>query len=85
MNTNDLFEFNKDCIIRKEKVGYIVYVSGKLAYLTSKGFNFISFIKQFENFSISMLSKKTGYDEKELKLVVQKLFLSGTIRRKEVK
>jgi len=85
LNVNDLFEFNKRCIIRKEEGGYIVFAYGRLEYLTSKGFDFILFIKQLESFSIVLLAKEIGYDEEELKSVVQKLFLSRIIRRKEEK
>ncbi len=85
LDANDLFEFNKHCIIREEQNGYVVSVYGKLEYLTSKGFGFVSLIKQFESFSLGLLAKKTGHTEEMLEPVIQKLVFSGIVKRKEVK
>jgi radical SAM protein with 4Fe4S-binding SPASM domain len=85
LNADDLFEFNKHCIIKEEQEGYVVSSQGKLGYLTSQGFSFVLRLKQFESFSISLLANKMKYSEKDLRQVVQKLFVSGIIRRKEVR
>ena len=60
LSANDLFEFNKRCIIRKEQNGYVVYLNSRLEYLTSQGFAFLSLLKHNGNFSIASLAKETG-------------------------
>ena len=81
----DLFEFNKRCIIRKEQQGYVLCAQGRLEYLTLQGFSFISLIRQFESFSLCLLVKETGHSVEMLEPVIQRLVLSGVINRKEVK
>lgn len=83
-NTTDLFSFNKRCIIREEDGGHIVYINGRFEYLTPKGFQFLSIIKEAFEFSIASLFQKTGHTEEELEPVIRRLFFSDIIKRKEV-
>ncbi len=84
LKTNDLFEFNKRCIIRREEGGYVTYTANRLEYLTPKGFDFLSLMKRLEFFSIASLAKETGYSEDNLKPVVKKFLGSNVIKRKDV-
>ncbi|MEK9209259.1 MAG: radical SAM protein [Patescibacteria group bacterium] len=83
LQNEELLTFNKRCIFRKEEVGYVAYINGRVECLTSKGFDFVSIIRQLEEFSCRLIAQKTEYSEDTIAPILKRLIRAMIINRKE--
>lgn len=85
LGQTELLQFNKKCILRQEHQGYIAFISGKLEYLTPKGFEFISLLQQLTDVSCCSLENHFGYSEDMIMPILKRLIKAKILLRKEVK